>query len=202
MRSKKYYAQNAAIIILAIAIIFMSVGYAVFSTQLELNGVTRIESSKWSVLFQNPTKYSSTTITDDKISKFELTDTTSVSFDATLGLNDTFSFVVDVVNDGTFDAKLTSWTLTAKKNDTNESVGISEDGTSYTNGYLTYSVKWLYGNALAENEILPHRVTGSTDNVKKLLVTIQTHAPENPADAPLEGDTFGFDFSMNYGTNM
>ena len=158
MRSKKYYAQNAAIIILALAIIVMSVGYAANSTNLQLKGVTKIQSSKWSVLFENPQTYSTTTIPESQISQFELTDSTSLSFDVTMGINDTYSFVVDVVNKGTFDAKLNDWTLTAKKSSTQESLGISDDKTTASNSYLTYSVKWIDGTSLSKNESLKHYV--------------------------------------------
>ncbi len=202
MRSKKYYAQNAAIIILALAIIVMSVGYATYSTNLQLKGVTKVQSSKWSVLFENPQTYSTTTIPESQISQFELTDSTSLSFDVTMGINDTYSFAVDVVNKGTFDAKLNDWTLTAKKSSTQESLGISEDKTTASNSYLTYSVKWLDGTSLSKNEPLKHYINGKTDNVKKLLVTVQTHEPANAADLPVSSESYEFNFQMNYGTDF
>ena len=199
MRSKKYYAQNAAIIVLALSIIVMSIGYAAYSTQLQLKGVTTIQSSKWSILLQNPTKYSTTTIADDKITKLEIKDL-AVNFAAEMSIDDTFSFTVDVVNDGTFDAKLTGWSLTAKNTATNEAIAVDENKTGASNSYLTYSVRWLDGTALAENDPLKHKVTGKNDNIKKLLVTVQTHKPANAADLPETNQSFEFDFKMNYGT--
>ena len=199
MRSKKYYAQNAAIIVLALSIIVMSIGYATYSTQLQLKGVTTIQSSKWSILLQNPTKYSTTTIADDKITKLEVKDL-AVNFAAEMSIDDTFSFTVDVVNDGTFDAKLTGWSLTAKNTATNEAIAVDENKTGASNSYLTYSVRWLDGTALAENDPLKHKVAGNNDNIKKLLVTVQTHQPANAADLPETNQSFEFDFQMNYGT--
>lgn len=200
MKSKRYYAQNAAIIILALAIIIMSVGYATYSTKLELNGTTTVQSSKWSVIFQNPKKHSSTTIADDQITKFEIKDSTSLSFEANMNISDTYSFVVDVVNDGTFDAKLTNWSLTAKNTATKESLAINEAKTGASNSYLTYSVTWLDGTALTENEQLKHKVANNTDNVKKLLVTVQTHKPDSQTELPTTDQSFEFNFQMNYGT--
>lgn len=199
MKSKRYYAQNAAIIVLALAIIVMSVGYAAYSTQLQLKGVTTVQSSKWSILLQNPTKYSTTTIADDKITKLEVRDL-AVNFAAEMTIHDTFSFTVDVVNDGTFDAKLTGWSLTAKNTATNEAIAVDENKTGASNSYLTYSVKWLDGTALAQNDPLKHKVAGSSENVKKLLVTVQTHEPTSVNDLPATNQNFEFDFQMTYGT--
>lgn len=199
MKSKRYYAQNAAIIVLALAIIVMSVGYAAYSTQLQLKGVTTVQSSKWSILLQNPTKYSTTTIADDKITKLAVRDL-AVNFAAEMTIHDTFSFTVDVVNDGTFDAKLTGWSLTAKNTATNEAIAVDENKTGASNSYLTYSVKWLDGTALAQNDPLKHKVAGSSENVKKLLVTVQTHEPTSVNDLPATNQSFEFDFQMTYGT--
>lgn len=200
MKSKRYYAQNAAIIVLALAIICMSIAYASYSTQLQLKGTTTVQSSKWSVVFKNPTKHSSTTIADDQITEFELADSTTLSFKANMSINDTYSFVVDVVNDGTFDAKLTSWTLTAKNTTTNEALAINEEKTGASNSYLTYSVTWLDGTALAANDPLSHKVAGQTNNIKKLLVTVKTQEPATAAELPTTDQSFEFNFQMNYGT--
>lgn len=200
MKSKRYYAQNAAIIVLALAIICMSIAYASYSTQLQLKGTTTVQSSKWSVVFKNPTKHSSTTIADDQITEFELADSTTLSFKANMSINDTYSFVVDVVNDGTFDAKLTSWTLTAKNITTNEALAINEEKTGASNSYLTYSVTWLDGTALAANDPLSHKVAGQTNNIKKLLVTVKTQEPATAAELPTTDQSFEFNFQMNYGT--
>ena len=200
MKSKRYYAQNAAIIVLALAIIGMSIAYASYSTQLQLKGTTTVQSSKWSVVFKNPTKHSSTTIADDQITEFKLADSTSLSFKANMSINDTYSFVVDVVNDGTFDAKLTGWTLTAKNTTTNAALAINEAQTGASNSYLTYSVKWLDGTALAANDPLSHKVAGQTNNIKKLLVTVKTQEPAREAELPTTDQSFEFNFQMNYGT--
>lgn len=200
MKSKKYYFQNAAIIILALAIIVMSVGYATYSTSLKLNGDVTVPASKWSIIFKDPKKHSSTTITDDKINEFKLTDSTSLKFSANMGIHDTYSFVVDVVNDGTFDAKLTNWSITAKNVTTNTNLAISESNDEANNAFLTYSVKWLDGTALTENEPLQRKMTTNNNNVKKLWVTVETHEPSSVDDLPATDQTFEFNFQMTYGT--
>lgn len=199
MKSKRYYAQNAAIIVLALAIIVMSVGYAAYSTQLQLKGTTTVQSSKWSILLQNPQKYSTTTIDDSKITKLAIEDL-AVNFAAEMSIQDTFSFTVDVVNDGTFDAKLTDWSLTAKNTTTGEAITINDTKTGASNSYLTYSVKWLDGTALAENDPLKRKATGKTDNKKTLLITVQTNEPTLATDLPETDQSFEFDFRMNYGS--
>jgi hypothetical protein len=191
MRTKRYFFQNAIIMVLAFAIIIMSVGYAAYSTQLEIKGTTQVQSSKWSVVFKNPTRYSTSTITNYDISDFIIdSNGTSLSINANMGLNDTFSFVVDVVNDGDYDAKLSSWLLTAKNNDTLEYLTLSNDESSVEDDSITYSIQWLDGSKLTKNETLLSKDT------KKLLVTIKTNiSSDNELNT-----SYDYSLTLNYGT--
>jgi hypothetical protein len=191
MRTKRYFFQNAIIMVLAFAIIIMSVGYATYSTQLEIKGTTQVQSSKWSVVFKNPTRYSTSTITNYDISDFIIdSNGTSLSINANMGLNDTFSFVVDVVNDGDYDAKLSSWLLTAKNNDTLEYLTLSNDESSVEDDSITYSIQWLDGSKLTKNETLLSKDT------KKLLVTIKTNiSSDNELNT-----SYDYSLTLNYGT--
>jgi hypothetical protein len=191
MRTKRYFFQNAIIMVLAFAIIIMSVGYATYSTQLEIKGTTQVQSSKWSVVFKNATRYSTSTITNYDISDFIIdSNGTSLSINANMGLNDTFSFVVDVVNDGDYDAKLSSWLLTAKNNDTLEYLTLSNDESSVEDDSITYSIQWLDGSKLTKNETLLSKDT------KKLLVTIKTNiSSDNELNT-----SYDYSLTLNYGT--
>ena len=50
---KKKSIQNVTIIALAIAIIVMSVGYALYYQPLDINGTAVIKNASWDIKFQN-----------------------------------------------------------------------------------------------------------------------------------------------------
>lgn len=196
MKSKRYYAQNAAIIILAMAIIVMSVGYASYSTSLAINGTARIQQSNWEVGFANPQIHSSSTVPAANAKGITLSEDangksdTVLSFDVTMGLNETYSFTVDVKNSGTFNASLASYSLTASQNGQN--VAIDEGATSYSNNYLSYDVKWVDGSSLEKGQTI------NKNGFKKLLITVRTIKPQNLDDLPTDTQTYNFTFQMNY----
>lgn len=195
MRSR-YYIQNAIIIVLALAIISMSVGYATYSTNFTMNGVTRIQKSNWEVEFVNPQIHSSSTVPTENASNIVLTEDvngkgdTVLSFDVTMGMGETYSFTIDVKNSGTFNAALSSYSLQANQNGQN--IAIDEGVTSYSNNYLSYDVKWVDGSSLVKNQVI------NKNETKKLLVTVKTTKPLNDIDLPIDTETFNFTFQMNY----
>lgn len=97
--------------VLAAALLVMAVGYAaVFNQTLTINGTATAKAAKWDIHFDDST-YSETTgsvaATSTNIG------TTSMSYNVTLEKpGDFYEFTIDVVNAGTFDAKLTAITLT------------------------------------------------------------------------------------------
>ena len=105
---RKSFIQNVTIIVLAVAIIAMSVGYATFSTPLQIKGTTVVEGNSWNIKFNNVQKLDTTTVTDTAITGPTLTDTTNLTFGVNLALNTKYEFTVDVVNEGTIDARLSS----------------------------------------------------------------------------------------------
>lgn len=106
---KRGMAVSAVIIVLlVVAIVAMSVGFASFSQNLEINGTAEINPTKWSVHFDDATFNESGTVTSNNKDVGEL----AISYDITLNNpGDTYSFTINVVNDGDFDAELTSITM-------------------------------------------------------------------------------------------
>ena len=78
---RKNFIQNVTIIVLAVAIILMSVGYATFSVPLQITGTTTIEKATWGIVFDNVTALdNTTTVPTANITAPSLADTTHLSF--------------------------------------------------------------------------------------------------------------------------
>lgn len=107
--SKENKLQNVILILLAVTVVAMSVGFAAFSTNLNINGSAKFNYAKWDVKFDGDSL-------DEKTGSVTPTTTTSVTdttltYSVTLDPGEFYEFDVDVVNDGTFDAKLSSITF-------------------------------------------------------------------------------------------
>ena len=94
MNKKKRKKISALILLLAITI-----GYALLSTTLKINGIANIKSNTWNIHFENVVPNSESTVTAETPS---ITDNaTKVSYGVGLSLpGDFYEFTVDAVNDG------------------------------------------------------------------------------------------------------
>lgn len=108
---KKKGMQMLVIAALSFTILFMSVGFAGYVTNLDINGTATIKASKWSVHFDK-TKYTENTgsVEAKAHSVEDLTATYTVTLTKP---GDYYSVSLDIVNDGTFDAVLNSINMTA-----------------------------------------------------------------------------------------
>lgn len=88
-----------------------SIGYAALSTNLSISGSATVAKTGWNVHFENVrTDTNNTNVTPTKA--VTLDSTTSVSYSVSLKKpGDVYTFYVDVVNDGTLDAKISQLTM-------------------------------------------------------------------------------------------
>ena len=163
---KKKFVQNVTIIVLAVAIIIMSVGYATYYTPLNIEGTTTIEKASWDIHFDNPTKTANTTVDEAKITAPSLATGTSLSFGVSMPLGTVYEFTVDVENDGTFDAKLTDFNLTVAK-DGGAATQYSTLSYKNENESLKYDIKWADGSEVTKNSVIEKGTN------KKLLVKVE-----------------------------
>lgn len=200
MRKKRTF-QNIAIVVLGIAIIIMSIGYAAYSTPMSITGTTTIQRASWDVKFQSPTKLSSTTVADALITEPIITNSTSLTFGVTLKIGEVYDFTVDVANAGTFDAKLDTYSLTGtKKKGSNTTNLSSTDGQTYSNDYLEYSVTWSDGSQLKGSS------DGTADvitagNSKKLKVHVKFVEPADSSSLPTDNEDYTFTLNMSFVQN-
>lgn len=188
---RKSFIQNVTIIVLAVAIIAMSVGYATYATPVKITGTTTIERASWDIKFANVKKLGTTTIGDALITEPSISDSTNLTFGAKLGLNTKYEFTVDVVNEGTIPAELSTFTLAGTKG--SETVLESSSGLTYSNDYLTYTVTYADGTQLKANDELG---AGDTATLK---VSVAYTQPEDSANLPqTASETYVFTLDMNY----
>ncbi len=122
--------QTVVIGVLAVVILVMSVGFAAYSTTLNINGTATFTAAKWDVHFVPESLTETSTI---KASSKSLTNTTA-TYTVTLGApGDTYSFEVNVKNFGTLPAYLKKITMTGLTSAQQEYITytINYNGTSY-----------------------------------------------------------------------
>jgi len=119
---------NIAIIALAVAVVFMSVGFALYSQQLTLNGTATVKPASWNVKFDTT---AGATVAQNSVAATtsNLTDT-AYTYSFTLAKpGDFFEVDLTVVNAGTIDAILKKITMT----------GIDANNSDYLKYTLTYA---------------------------------------------------------------
>lgn len=187
---RKSFIQNVTIIVLAVAIIAMSVGYATFSTPLQIKGTTVVEGNSWNIKFNNVQKLDTTTVADTAITGPTLTDTTNLTFGVNLALNTKYEFTVDVVNEGTIPAELDTFTLTGNKG--SDVVLDASTGLSFANNYLTFKVTYADGTALKAGDTL---AKGET---KTLKIAAEYKQPTSADQLPSTNESYVFTLDLNY----
>ncbi len=180
MKSEKQ-AKILAVIAITLAIGGLSIGFAAFSQTLTINGSATVQASNWDVHFQSisgptltgtatqvtaPTVDASTTV----ISAYDVTFVTpgdSVSYDAV------------IINDGTFDAEVSSISVGAPT--------CSPAGDSATNvcANVTHTITYADGSAITADDLL---AAGDTVTVR---ITLTYAADTTSAELPTEDVTVG-----------
>ena len=158
MRKKRLRA-----LILLTLILFISIGFAVLSTNLSINGLFNFTNNTWSIALKN------VVVDDTSVTKTAPTinnDEDTITFSAELNKpGDYYSFNVDVENNSSLDAMLGSITTT----------GITSQYSDYLDCIITYS----NGTTPNPNDIL-YKTARVTFNIKLLYKDITTNQiPEN-----------------------
>ena len=165
---KSFSLSSITIVLLVIVVLVMSIGYAGFSRNLEINGNAAVGAASWNVRLVKDS-YSeskdSVTVTADNLKINE----TSMTYDITLTEPGQFyEFTINVENAGTFDAYLGSITLG----------GVSTEQKNYIKYELSY-------NNITYTEGMPNfkLESGSTVPVKVLVEYFQPSDPTLLPDA-------------------
>lgn len=124
--------KNIMIIALLVAVVSMSVGFAFLSSEIEVSGTSQITDPKWDV------KIVSISSTETEGYGKSLSATVENKFSAKFSSEftmpgDKVTYVINVKNEGTIDAKLNSITITPE---------------NYNEGYITYSIDGLQAESI------------------------------------------------------
>lgn len=119
--------KNVMIVALLIAVVFMSVGYALLSTELDVSGTSKIIDPVWDVkivsISSTETEGYGTSINASVENK------SRAKFNAQFQMpGDKVTYVINVKNEGTMDAKLNSITITPE---------------NYSEGFIVYTIDGL-----------------------------------------------------------
>ena len=145
VRDIKMKKVRTALIIL---VVLIGLGYAALRSGLNINGITHVQNATWDVHFENYQRTSNSTVTPSTAPDTTGNNKTTVTYEVTLNNpGDIYEFTLDVVNSGTMDVMIESFS--SKLNNT-------EITSSNLPGYLEYSVAYDDGVALANKQALAH----------------------------------------------
>lgn len=180
---KKNNTQTFVIIMLSVAIVVMSIGFALTDINVTLTGDTTVKSSSWNVHFQED---SFTANTGSVTASNVVVNDTTVTYDITLEeVGDVFDYDIIVKNSGTFDAKLKTITITDVSSHSDYlNFAVNYNGTSYSSSTNTVS------NATALTAL-----TGT----ETINLRAEYLKPEDPAKLPAEDENITISVTLVYG---
>lgn len=164
---KQKHAQTAIIGVLAVAILAMAVGFALYNQNLNINGTATLTAAKWSVHFvktgDGAYKKADGSVDPTAAPTVNENGTTLETYNVTLAKpGDYYEFTTTVINDGTIDARLSGVTLT----------NLSEEQAKHITYTLTYGgTEYSATNASISNG--PVLAKNGTETVKvKILYKV------------------------------
>ena len=134
-----------------LALLLIGVIYAILQANLQINGTAKIGANTWDIHFDNiQVNENSVSIgSGDSAATIDPENDCKVDFEVTLSLpGDFYEFTVDVVNAGTIDGMIQTYTIPNVPN------------------YLDYTITYADGMSLAENQLLS---AGATETYKARL---------------------------------
>jgi len=168
---KENSVQNIVIVVLAISVLVMTVGYAAFSQTLTISSSTAtFKKAIWDVHFDTSTFSETSTIHADQNPTIG---DDNISFKVTLPKpGDVYSFTINAKNFGTIDAKMKKITMTALDPDVAKFVEykINYNGTDYT----------------ATTDNLNHAIAAKASHT--ITVTVKYRIPSEATDLPTTDD--------------
>ncbi len=181
---KQKNTQLLIIGVLAVTIMIMSVGFAAYASTLTINGNVTVNPANWSVHFvTNSYQETSGSVA---ASAHNLTNT-AATYTVTLDKpGDFYEFTANVINDGTFDADLTSLTMSTL--------------TTAQQKYLSYTVTYNNTDYTATNSAITGVTLPSTSgsNTHPVKVRVTYLQPENSTDLPTEAVTITLTAALGY----
>ena len=177
-RKFKYNRKRSFMFIfLFLLCLSFGLGYSLISTDLNIFGTTVLKDNRWSVYFDNIQEIEGSV---SPTIEPEITNDTTVSFSAKLkNPGDKYEFLIDIINNGTIDAKIASITLSPELTDEQQN-------------YFNYSVKYESGVELDEDQALD---AGTTETLKVVFEYLENN--DNTL-YPSSDQTFNISVTIDY----
>ena len=170
--------NNKTILLFLILLLSITVGFALLSTTLNINGTANIKSNTWDIHFGTITP-SAGSVTADVAP--HITNDGEISYEITLAKpGDFYEFSVDVVNGGSVDAKLAALP---------ELRGVSATQDAYINYTFTHAdnTPIVVGEELAKN-----------NGTKTFIVRVEFDPDADEDDFPDENQNLRLTVDMTY----
>ena len=197
MRNKK----RNRIFLLLILLLGITVGFALLSTTLRINGTAGIGKSSWNIYWDNVdnedgVSATKPTITADENNVPKSLVTWNVTFNEP---GEYFEFTVDAVNAGSLDAEILE--IVSKYGDEVIPETPTEQNPSPVPSYIKYSVKYADGTTPTLGDILAKAgLYGFTRKTYKIRIEYDRDAMTNEIMSNMEeSETHSFSLSIKYG---
>lgn len=182
---KKKKGNHNVLVALVILLLGISIGYAALTTTLVINGESTIKKIVWNMHFANAhTENGSVSIdtaAGEKAAYIPNADETKVEYKVSLQRpGEFYEFTVDVVNDGTLNAKISSNPTLL--------------GTDGYNQYVEYTTVWDDDrtSSPSANDVI------EAGHSRKARVKIKYKENMRTEDLPTEDKVLEFTYSMNF----
>ena len=177
--------KQRKVMFLLILVLGITIGYALISTTLNLNGIAGIKSNTWDIHWDNESVVVTPNSITGPIPTVSGTNDNTVTFETTLELpGDFYEFTVDAVNVGSIDGR-----ISLIVNKTYKVVNNVEQETTLPS-YILYTVKYDDNTTPKEGDVLK-------SNQSKTY-KIRVEYDSNSEVLPEEDTTYKFKLSIDY----
>ena len=163
--------------VLVLLCLSLTLGFAYLTTELNINGVVNIASSRWDIHFEN------IEIGEDSVeatTEPTISNDTTITFAATLSNpGDFYEFTTDIVNDGTYDARI-------------DSISLSPTLSSDEQEFSEYKIEYTEGGNVQIGDALD---AGTSENIKVLL---KYKTNQDSSKYPEEDTDFTVEVTITY----
>ena len=169
--------KSIYIVLIAVALIGITIGYAAISRTLNITGNSEVKQNTWDLHFENVKITNGSVEADDPtIDNTNLV----VNFNFFLNLpGDFYEFTVEVHNDGSIDAMIDSITKTPIL-------------TAAQQKYMNYIIEYQNGEQIASKQLV------KSNEFVRFKVRVEYRSDVQEADMPTTNETLNLGFSVNY----
>lgn len=175
--------KKSTIVILLFIVVALSIGFALLSTTLKINGIAGVNKHTWDIHWENVDNQAGVTPVNE--ATINPSDNTEVNFEADFTIpGDYYEFTVDAVNRGDLDGML-------------QKIETTVNGTSVDDiaDYLSYSIKYADGTTPEENDLL---AAGKLIPYKVRLEYKRTITNEQLEELPDDGEPYSINVKITY----